>query len=140
MKAVDAADYVVEPHLGIVNVHLTSSDGAYRLGRILCSTLNSLQKEVLESTGSAADYAWRSVVYGDGLFVAVGGSGIGNSIMTSPDGTTWTSSRSSAADIYWRGVTYANGIIITVSQSGTGNRVMTSGTLAPARPLGVLYF
>jgi hypothetical protein len=32
---------------------------------------------------SAADYTWNSVIYGDGLFVAVSNSGTGNLVMTS---------------------------------------------------------
>ena len=35
---------------------------------------------------SAADNSWRSVTYGNGLFVAVAYTGTGNRVMTSPDG------------------------------------------------------
>jgi hypothetical protein len=72
-----------------------------------------------------ADNAWRSVTYGNGLFVAVAGSGTGNRVMTSPDGITWTS-RITPEDNYWRSVTYGNGLFVAVAESGTGNRVMTS--------------
>ena len=82
------------------------------------------------SRSSAADNSWISVTYGDGLFVAVSGTGSGNQVMTSPDGITWTS-RSSAADHYWRSVTYGDGLFVAVSTSGTGNRVMTSGQITP---------
>jgi hypothetical protein len=34
---------------------------------------------------------WRSVVFGNGLFVAVSSTGTGDRVMTSPDGITWTS-------------------------------------------------
>jgi hypothetical protein len=74
---------------------------------------------------SAADYRWRSVTYGNGLFVAVSDTGTGNRVMTSPDGITWTI-RTSAADNDWRSVTYGNGLFVAVSESGIGNRVMTS--------------
>ena len=74
---------------------------------------------------SAANNFWYSVTYGNGLFVAVAGSGTGNRVMTSPDGITWTS-RTSAADNNWQSVTYGNGIFVAVAQTGTGNRVMTS--------------
>jgi hypothetical protein len=77
------------------------------------------------SRTSAADNNWYSVTYGNGLFVAVSGSGTGNRVMTSPDGITWTS-RTSAADNNWYSVTYGNGLFVAVSTSGTGNRVMTS--------------
>ena len=75
---------------------------------------------------SAADNNWRSVTYGNGLFVAVSQNTTGNRVMTSPDGVTWTS-RTSAADNGWQGVTYGNDLFVAVSSDGTGNRVMTSG-------------
>ena len=74
---------------------------------------------------SAADIYWTSVCYGNGLFVAVAISGLGNRVMTSPDGITWTI-RTSAADIYWQSVCYGNGLFVAVAISGTGNHVMTS--------------
>ncbi|MFZ2252682.1 MAG: hypothetical protein WAW13_00740 [Minisyncoccia bacterium] len=77
------------------------------------------------SRTSAADNAWLSVTYGNGLFVAVAETGTGNRVMTSPDGITWTS-RTSAADNAWYSVTYGNGLFVVVSYDGTGNRVMTS--------------
>ena len=80
------------------------------------------------SQASAANNAWRSVTYGNGLFVAVSLSGSGNRVMTSPDGITWTA-RTSAADNVWRSVTYGNGLFVAVSEDGTGNRVMTSRTI-----------
>ena len=79
--------------------------------------------------GSGANNNWRSICYGDGLFVAVASSGIGNRVMTSPDGITWTT-RTSSADNEWRSVCYGNpggfNQFVAVSNSGTGNRVMTS--------------
>ena len=74
---------------------------------------------------AAAANSWRSVTYGNGLFVAVSALGIGNRVMTSPDGITWTI-RTSAADNSWYSVTYGNGLFVAVSYTGTGNRVMTS--------------
>jgi hypothetical protein len=74
---------------------------------------------------SAADNDWRSVTYGNGLFVAVATTGTGDRVMTSPDGITWTL-RTSAADNDWHGVTYGNGLFVAVAHSGTDNRVMTS--------------
>jgi hypothetical protein len=76
------------------------------------------------SRTSAADNAWTSVAYGNGLWVAVSSSGIGNRVMTSPDGITWTS-RTSAADNDWRSVSYGNGLWVAVS-AGSGDMVMTS--------------
>jgi hypothetical protein len=75
---------------------------------------------------SAADNNWRSVTYGNGLFVAVSNGGTGNRVMTSPDGITWTS-RTSAADNFWISVAYGNGLFVAVSNTGTiSDRVMTS--------------
>jgi hypothetical protein len=67
---------------------------------------------------------------GNPLFVAVSESGRrGNQVMTSTDGTTWTS-RIAAADNDWQSVTYGepsgNPVFVAVANSGTGNRVMTS--------------
>jgi hypothetical protein len=83
------------------------------------------------SRTSAANNHWYSVTYGNGLFIAVGVSGAGNRVMTSPDGITWTS-RASAADNNWYGVTYGDGLFVAVSYSGTDNRVMTSGEIGLA--------
>lgn len=76
------------------------------------------------SRTSAANNNWYSVTYGNGMFVAVSGTGISNRVMTSPDGINWTS-RISVEDNPWFSVTYGNGIFVAVANSGT-NRVMTS--------------
>ena len=78
-------------------------------------------------TRTAPSQAWHGVTYGAGLFVAVGGSGTNNRVMTSPDGITWTS-RTSAADYNWRSVTYGNGLFVAVSNfaGGSTSSVMTS--------------
>jgi hypothetical protein len=73
----------------------------------------------------ATDNYWRSVTYGNGLFVAVSTDGPGNQVMTSPDGINWTA-RASAVNNIWISVTYGNGLFVAVSADGTGNRVMTS--------------
>jgi hypothetical protein len=59
------------------------------------------------SRSSAADNQWWSVVYGNGIFVAVSNTGNNNRVMTSPDGITWTS-RTSAADNQWTGIAFGN--------------------------------
>lgn len=76
---------------------------------------------------------WRAIGYGDGLFVAAGK----NAIMTSPDGTSWTTQNNPAANSQWRSLAYQSGIFVAVGDSGaggTGNRVMYSGTLTPPQP------
>lgn len=77
------------------------------------------------SRTSVVDNTWSYVTYGNGFFVAVSASGIGNRVMTSPDGVNWTS-RTSAADNNWQSITYANGLFVATADSGVGNRVMTS--------------
>ena len=74
---------------------------------------------------SAADNDWRSVTYGNGLFVAVARSGNFNRVMTSPDGTSWTV-RNTPVNNNYESVTYGNGLFVAVAITGTGNRVMTS--------------
>lgn len=74
--------------------------------------------------------AWRSVTYGNGLFVAVSRVGT-QRVMTSPDGITWAS-RTTPVNQGWTSVTYGsaarsgNGLFVAVSGDGSGNRVMTS--------------
>ena len=92
--------------------------------------LISALKYMVNKTGamwtarSAAEAnGWRSVTYGDGLFVAVASSGT-NRVMTSPDGINWTA-RSAAEANSWRSVTYGDGLFVAVAFDGT-NRVMTS--------------
>ncbi|MFT5260427.1 MAG: hypothetical protein ACI810_002178, partial [Gammaproteobacteria bacterium] len=66
---------------------------------------------------------WRSVTYGNGLFVAVANTG-GNRVMTSPDGAVWTARTQPGVDI-WQAVTYGNGLFVAVASSGE-KQVMTS--------------
>jgi hypothetical protein len=82
---------------------------------------------------SPADYIWRSIAYGNGLFVVVSGAdGSNNSVMTSPDGINWTLRRTPNPGASWRSVAFGtpssnpNGLFVAVADNGTGNRVMTS--------------
>jgi hypothetical protein len=69
--------------------------------------------------------AWRSITYGDGLFVAVASSGT-HKVMTSPDGINWTARTvPSPDDSGWLSVTYGNGLFVAGAASGT-HKVMTS--------------
>ena len=76
------------------------------------------------SRTSAADNQWRSVTYGNGLFVAVSDDGTGNRVMTSADGITWISRTS--ADNAWNLVTYGNGLFVVVRYGTASNQLMTS--------------
>ena len=87
-----------------------------------------------ESRTYLPDLNYKSVTYGNGLFVAVANSGTGNRVMTSPDGITWTR-RTSAADNSWWSATYGNGLFAAVANTGSGNQIMTSGTIGPPLPL-----
>jgi hypothetical protein len=77
---------------------------------------------------------WRSVAYGDGLWVAVADTGVSgtNRVMTSTDGVAWAS-RIPAEDNPWFSVAYGNGLWVAIGWFGT-NRVMTSAD--PACALG----
>jgi hypothetical protein len=66
---------------------------------------------------------WRSVIYGNGTFVAVAQTGT-HRVMTSPDGITWTAQAAAEANS-WNAVTYGDGNFIATGYSGT-HRVMTS--------------
>ena len=60
---------------------------------------------------------WRAVTYGNGLFVAVAVAiNIGQlpSVMTSPDGVTWTGVSSAPASA-WLSVAYGNGLFVAVA-------------------------
>jgi hypothetical protein len=78
---------------------------------------------------TSATNEWYSICWAPelSLFVAVGISGTGNRVMTSPDGISWTA-RTSAADNGWRSVCWSPelSLFVAVAWSGTGNRVMTS--------------
>ena len=80
---------------------------------------------------------WRSVAYGqDGnggpLWVATALGFTGSAtesvdrVMTSPDGTTWTTSGSGADEIPWFSVVYGDGRWVAVANSASGNAAMTS--------------
>lgn len=73
----------------------------------------------------AADWnSWASVTFGNGMFVAVGGSADAvTPVMTSPDGVNWTAR--SAPMNPWSSVTYGNGVFVAIATGGT-DQVMTS--------------
>ena len=64
-----------------------------------------------QRTMPASEY-WRSVTYGNGLFVAVGSQS--NIAATSPDGITWTL-RALPESAFWYSVTYGNGVFVAVA-------------------------
>jgi len=70
---------------------------------------------------SASSINWKSVTYGNGLFVAVSSTTTTARVMTSSDGITWTN-RTTSSNINWSGVAYGNGQFVAVAP----NSVMTS--------------
>ena len=77
---------------------------------------------------SAADYQWRSVTYGAGVFVAVAFDGDPKQVQTSSDGGVTWASQTNAAFNQWLGVTFGAGVFVAVGAAGSVNtKVMTSG-------------
>jgi hypothetical protein len=77
------------------------------------------------TSSSASTRSWKAVTYGNGLYVAVASDGtISNSVMTSPDGTTWTSRTSTLTNLW--SVTYGSGLFVAVSGDTSTSNVMTS--------------
>lgn len=79
----------------------------------------------------ATNSSWRSIAWGgltgSELFVAVG---VGNRVMTSPDGVSWTAQSAANVTNDWASVTWGgsanNGTFVAVAVTGNSNRVMTS--------------
>ena len=69
------------------------------------------------------------------MFCAVAATGVGNRVMTSPDGIVWTA-RTSAADNNWYWVCWSPDLSLfcAVASSGAGNRVMTNAPAATYNP------
>ena len=113
-----------------IKVRAVNSVGAGAASTAVSSTPRSgiANSWISRSSPGSIFFNWRSVTYGNGLFVAVANTGTGTRVMTSPDGMNWTI-RNSAADINWTSVTYGNGVFVAVANSDNGSqyqRVMTS--------------
>ena len=84
---------------------------------------------LIQATPANADNDWASIAWSPelGLFAAVAITGVGNRVMTSPDGVNWTI-QVSAADNDWNAIAWSPelGLFVAVAGSGVGNRVMTS--------------
>ena len=79
----------------------------------------------MDDASGGGDGTWKSVTYGNGLFVAVCSMDFEyntcGTLMTSSDGVTWTS-RTSATSSEWESVTYGNGLFVAVD--GSSNAAM----------------
>ena len=113
-------------------------------GKFVAVSLSEEGKVVMTSPDGEKWYAhdatelsrWRSVIYGNGKFVAIASLGpVGGLIMTSPDGETWTAQDSPETGD-WLSVTYGNGKFVVVG-ARLQNRVMT---LDAVYGDGALYF
>lgn len=73
--------------------------------------------------GSSTPYLFASVVFSNGLFVALTGT---NVIYTSIDGVTWSSVYYGVANNTWSSIASSGSGFIAVGRTGTGNRAMAS--------------
>lgn len=73
--------------------------------------------------GTQSNHNWRSVAYGEGIYVAVasGGSGTVNKAMSSPDGVTWTARTTPSDPAGCVSVTYGNGSFVAVATTSASN-------------------
>lgn len=56
---------------------------------------------------------WRSIAYGNGIYVAVGENGY---VTTSTDGMNWTTPKQNGTSI-WKSIAYGNGTFVAISSS-----------------------
>jgi alpha-tubulin suppressor-like RCC1 family protein len=81
------------------------------------------------NANSGINNEWTSICYSAdlALLAAVSKTGSGNRVMTSYNGTTWTS-RTSTSDNNWTSICWSSelDLFVAVASSGTGDRVMTS--------------
>jgi hypothetical protein len=82
-----------------------------------CATLWTLRTNPSSS--------WRSIAYGNGVFVAGAGNNGGPYVMTSPDGVTWTASPEATA-LSWVDIAYGAGLFVALVGDGSGYFVKTS--------------
>ena len=69
------------------------------------------------------DMAWRSVCYGEQIFVAVANSGNGGRGMISPNGINWTAGQE-PLNLSWQSVCYGRGLFVAVGYNES--RIITS--------------
>ena len=111
---------VVAVLVGMGGVSVSLSHGVYFGGVSPAAAEDPAPGETWTARSASEVSSWYSVVYGNGVFVAVARTGT-NRVMTSPDGVTWTT-RTAAVQSGWYAVTYGNGVFVAVSE----NQVMTS--------------
>ncbi len=109
---------------GTYNLQVRGTSGSLTRGAGLSLTVSTAGGGGGGGGGGAPGATWTvrnlrapliSVTHGNGLFVAVGQGG---TILTSPDGVTWTP-RASGTGVSLCGVTHGNGLFVAVGDGGT---------------------
>lgn len=84
------------------------------------------------AAGFPVSQCWKSVAFGNGVFVAVGAGAVNNNTTdaaTSTNGSSWTA-RVMPASLVWQSVTFSNGYFVAVGQDYAGvsntNNIATS--------------
>lgn len=109
---------------------------AYGAGRFLSigneGAVYSLDGITWLAAGAApTDYAFSTVGFGAGVFVATAFDTVGDppgadKILTSPDGAVWTERTSPISDALWERVVYGGGCLLLLSGGGDNARVASS--------------
>lgn len=101
-------------------------------------------KSWLPNTGIPS-VIWKSVCYGNGVYVAVGSAAGSGNIMISTDALSWTKINHPAMRIEnWNAITFANGLFVAVGANGANatsqnGSVWTVGTYIGSTLLSVCY-
>ena len=101
--------------------------------------INDYGNELSFTDGTIGTGSWRSVCYGNGMFVAVSND---NKCAWSTDGKIFTNGTISANQ--WRSVCYGNGMFVAVSADGkcawsTDGKTFTNGTISTGTWFSVCY-
>ena len=106
-----------------ITVSVTSTSNCSAVSKTCSITVEGVSGSDWMIQPNVTGNSWRSVCYGDGMFVAVAYTGDSDRVMTSPDGITWTSQSGAINSSNWAAVCYGDGLFVVVGNSGA---VMTS--------------
>lgn len=110
----------------LVKLNVPPTDSAiFATRRYVDSLYQSITVPTIWTTRLAADTIdWRTVAYGNGIYVSVAFSGT-NRVQISTDGINWRQIVSTVANAsQWRAITFGNGLFVAVA--GNPGAVMTS--------------
>ncbi|HRG47685.1 MAG TPA: hypothetical protein PLX69_08900 [Leptospiraceae bacterium] len=83
---------------------------------------------------------WRSIAYGNGVFVVIAGSGSPTNVSaSSTDGITWTA-RTMPSTSSWTSVTFGNGVFVAIANSSSVAATSPDGITWTARTLSSSTF